>query len=93
MTTWVFLRGLVRERRHWGKFPADFQRECPDADIVTLDLPGNGAADSPPIKVIPIPFSANGTTPGYRVAIFDAWNEACGRPWRGVVDIEKELRR
>ena len=42
MTTWVLLRGLVRERRHWGKFPADFQGEFPNADIVALDLPGNG---------------------------------------------------
>ena len=42
MTTWVLLRGLVREQRHWGKFPAEFQREFPDADLVTLDLPGNG---------------------------------------------------
>ncbi|MFI4940655.1 MAG: alpha/beta fold hydrolase [Burkholderiales bacterium] len=42
MTTWVFLRGLVREKRHWGHFPADFQREMADADIVMLDLPGNG---------------------------------------------------
>lgn len=43
MTTWVLLRGLVREQRHWGKFPAAFQREFPDAALVTLDLPGNGA--------------------------------------------------
>jgi hypothetical protein len=28
-----------------------------------------------------------------RVAAFDAWNEKAGRPWRGVTDIEKELRR
>lgn len=43
MTSWVFLRGLIREKRHWGRFPADFRHEIPDADIVTLDLPGNGA--------------------------------------------------
>jgi pimeloyl-ACP methyl ester carboxylesterase len=42
MTTWVFLRGLMREQRHWGRFPADFHREIGDAKIVTLDLPGNG---------------------------------------------------
>jgi hypothetical protein len=28
-----------------------------------------------------------------RVAVFDAWYEAAGRPWRGVKDIEAELRR
>lgn len=48
MTTWVFLRGLVREKRHWGKFPADFQQEFADAEIVTLDLPGNGTLHQVP---------------------------------------------
>jgi hypothetical protein len=28
-----------------------------------------------------------------RVAAFDQWNEAAGRPWKGVTDIEAELRR
>lgn len=28
-----------------------------------------------------------------RVAAFDKWNEAAGRPWKGVTDIEAELRR
>ncbi|HXA48071.1 MAG TPA: alpha/beta hydrolase, partial [Burkholderiaceae bacterium] len=43
MTTWVFLRGLIREKRHWGAFPDVFQQEFADANIVTLDLPGNGS--------------------------------------------------
>lgn len=50
MTTWVLLRGLVREQRHWGDFPEFFQREFPGENIVTLDLPGNGTLyhyDSP----------------------------------------------
>lgn len=46
MTTWVFLRGLTRESRHWGDFPqrfrAAFNGELAEGDIVTLDLPGNG---------------------------------------------------
>jgi len=42
MTTWVLLRGLAREARHWGDFPAVFRNEFPDADILTPDLPGNG---------------------------------------------------
>ncbi len=28
MTTWVFLRGLMREARHWGEFTAAFQGSC-----------------------------------------------------------------
>lgn len=39
---WVLLRGLVRERRHWGAFPAQLQAALPGSVIVTPDLPGNG---------------------------------------------------
>jgi pimeloyl-ACP methyl ester carboxylesterase len=46
MTTWVFLRGLTREARHWGDFPELFRGVFADelsvSDILTLDLPGNG---------------------------------------------------
>ena len=40
--TWVLLRGLMREARHWGDFPALFGAAFPAAAIVTPDLPGNG---------------------------------------------------
>lgn len=40
---WVLLRGLVRERRHWGAFPAQLQAALPGSVIVTPDLPGNGS--------------------------------------------------
>jgi pimeloyl-ACP methyl ester carboxylesterase len=43
MATWVFLRGLVREQRHWGRFVDQFQGAMPGHRVVTLDLPGNGA--------------------------------------------------
>ena len=39
---WVLLRGLMREARHWGPFPAQLQHAFPDANIITPDLPGNG---------------------------------------------------
>jgi len=42
MTAWIFLRGLTRESRHWGGFPALFRREMPDAEVFMPDLPGNG---------------------------------------------------
>jgi pimeloyl-ACP methyl ester carboxylesterase len=41
--TWVLLRGLTRERRHWGDFPDVFARAIAAANVVALDLPGNGA--------------------------------------------------
>ena len=43
MSTWVLLRGLTRERRHWGSFPTTFSQAVPDANVNALDLPGNGA--------------------------------------------------
>jgi pimeloyl-ACP methyl ester carboxylesterase len=51
MTTWIFLRGLMREKRHWGQFPAEFLGEMSNADIVTLDLPGNGTLYREPSRV------------------------------------------
>ncbi|NRR31115.1 alpha/beta hydrolase [Oxalobacteraceae bacterium] len=42
MSTWILLRGLMREQRHWGRFPQQLAQALPDARIVTPDLPGNG---------------------------------------------------
>ena len=43
MTTWVLLRGLMRESRHWGEFPLQFQNAMDAQHVVTLDFPGNGS--------------------------------------------------
>jgi pimeloyl-ACP methyl ester carboxylesterase len=43
MTPWILLRGLMRETRHWGAFPQILSGYFPDAEIVMLDLPGNGS--------------------------------------------------
>ena len=45
--TWLLLRGLTREARHWGEFARQLAPLLPTPDsgapqIVTLDLPGNG---------------------------------------------------
>jgi pimeloyl-ACP methyl ester carboxylesterase len=43
MRTWVLLRGLARESRHWGAFPTVLDRHLPVGDVVVApDLPGNG---------------------------------------------------
>ena len=49
--TWVLLRGLAREARHWNTFAARFSKDHADQAIITLDLPGNGAffAETSPI--------------------------------------------
>lgn len=43
MKTWVLLRGLTRESRHWGEFPDTFRRQIVDAEVCLIDLPGNGS--------------------------------------------------
>ena len=40
--TWVLLRGLARESRHWGDLPRLLAGATGQA-VLTLDLPGNGA--------------------------------------------------
>jgi pimeloyl-ACP methyl ester carboxylesterase len=40
--TWILLRGLVREQRHWEGFPDVFQTYLPDDEIILYDFPGNG---------------------------------------------------
>lgn len=39
---WLLLRGLVREQRHWGDFPALLKSQFPDDRIVLYDSAGNG---------------------------------------------------
>lgn len=43
MNTWVLFRGLMRESRHWGEFPALLQHALNGSAVVTLDFPGNGS--------------------------------------------------
>lgn len=51
--TWVFLRGLMRDSRHWGTFPQTFRQRFPDARIELIDFPGNGLLnrDASPLRV------------------------------------------
>jgi pimeloyl-ACP methyl ester carboxylesterase len=43
MRSWVFLRGLMREARHWGDFPTQFKQVSGAERIITVDFPGNGS--------------------------------------------------
>jgi pimeloyl-ACP methyl ester carboxylesterase len=38
---WLLLRGLVRERRHWGEFPTQLAART-GGSVLSLDLPGVG---------------------------------------------------
>jgi pimeloyl-ACP methyl ester carboxylesterase len=75
MGRWVLLRGLMREQRHWGDFPAQLAQALDGAAIVTPDLPGNGSrhADSSPGSVAAMVdacrarLRADGQPPPYRL--------------------------
>lgn len=51
MTTWILLRGLTRESAHWGGFPQTLSERLPGAEVVALDLPGNGSLHAEPSPV------------------------------------------
>ena len=54
MTTFVLLRGLAREARHWGEVGALLQRRLAGGEaVIALDLPGNGLrqGETSPIRV------------------------------------------
>jgi alpha-beta hydrolase superfamily lysophospholipase len=42
MKSWVLLRGLMREKRHWGVFADLLQQKYPADQILMVDWPGNG---------------------------------------------------
>lgn len=46
MTTWILLRGLTHEIRHWGDFPRLLAATLPEARVLPLELPGNGALNA-----------------------------------------------
>lgn len=54
---WILLRGLSRESGHWGEFPQLLREQIvarqPGAELVLLDLPGNGVlyAQTSPVNV------------------------------------------
>jgi pimeloyl-ACP methyl ester carboxylesterase len=42
MSTWLLLRGLTRETRHWGHLPRLLREAAGAERLLLLDLPGNG---------------------------------------------------
>ncbi len=50
---WIFLRGLARETRHWGKFPSIFQDTFPNTHHYVLEIPGVGKKfeETPPTQL------------------------------------------
>src|SRR4051812_33518924 len=49
-TAWILLRGLAREKEHWGPFVEQIQAAFPGDEVLAIDLPGVGefATESSP---------------------------------------------
>lgn len=74
--TWLLLRGLTRERGHWGDFAQQWAHDLPPGSrVLTPDLAGNGTrcADDSPASVAGLldslraDLAAQGLRPPYRV--------------------------
>ncbi len=107
MSRWIFLRGLMRESRHWGDFPERFRAHVPDAEVFTPDLPGNGR-----LHAVPSPQRIEETMEACRRMLADAalappyhvlglslgamvaiaWAQAHPQELRGCVLINTSLR-
>jgi pimeloyl-ACP methyl ester carboxylesterase len=56
LTRLILLRGLAREARHWGDLPDRLTSNLDGAQVVALDLPGNGVrhCERSPISIEPM---------------------------------------
>lgn len=105
--TWVLLRGLTREQRHWGGFPKLLTEHLPGAKIVALDLPGNGrlCAQTSPATVSEMAeqcraeLSSRGIRPPYHVLamslgamVTTAWAHRHPEEIQGCVLINTSMR-
>lgn len=105
--TWILLRGLTRESRHWGDFGAQFQHALPGSQVLALDLPGNGALNWQPSPLRVQDMVAHcraellrrGLQPPYQVLAMSlgamvavAWAETCPHELASMVLINTSLR-
>jgi len=104
---WVLLRGLTREQRHWGTFPSELAAAFPNAAVLTLDLPGNGALNQmrSPTRVEAMAafcrdqLRSRGIAPPYRILamslgamVATAWCSAHPQEVAGLVLINTSMR-
>jgi len=102
MTTWVLLRGLARESRHWGPFPLAFAGVLGGAasgttQVITVDLPGSGRVNHlrSPLDVPAIAehcradLGARGVRPPYRLLGLSL-GAMVATAWAGIAPHEVE---
>jgi pimeloyl-ACP methyl ester carboxylesterase len=107
MSTWILLRGLTRETRHWGRLPMLLQEAMPGARMLMLDLPGNGTSAALPaplsveemVALVRRAASQEGALPPYRVLamslggmVATAWAQAYPGEVERLVLINTSMR-
>src|ERR1700690_3550022 len=108
MSTWVLLGGLMGESRDWGGFPAVLGVHLPGAEVMALDLPGNGrlfqssslCSVEQMADFCRAELSLRGVAPPYHLLglsmgamVAVAWATLLPRELRGCVLINSSLRR
>ncbi|WP_019450969.1 alpha/beta hydrolase [Cupriavidus sp. BIS7] len=73
MSTWIFLRGLTRESRHWGTLPELWASRGLGQPLL-IDLPGNGVA-----RHVAVPATVHGMMEAVRAT---AHASGAPGPWR-----------
>lgn len=107
MSTWILLRGLMREARHWGEFPQQLGQALGCQQLLTPDFAGNGqlahlpSASSVPqmMQQIRGDLSAAGYSPPYHIVALSlgamaatAWAQTYPQEIAGAVLINTSLR-
>ena len=107
MSTWVLLRGLMREARHWGDFPQQLGQALGSKQLVTPNFAGNGqlshllSASNVPqmVQQIRRDVLAAGYPPPYHIVALSlgamaatAWAQTFPQELAGTVLINTSLR-
>ncbi len=82
---WVLLRGLTREAGHWGVFVPMLREAAAPREVITPDLPGNGALWQQPsprsvpamMEAVRLQLAADGARPPYRLCAMSLGAMVC----------------
>lgn len=82
MSTWILLRGLTRESRHWGAFPETFRREIGAAADVDVDVDVDGVG---------VGVGGEGEGEGDRIALLDLPGNGRERALRAPLSVAEMM--
>jgi pimeloyl-ACP methyl ester carboxylesterase len=107
VSTWILLRGLAREARHWADFPERLRASGIEGNIVLADLPGSGVHSrvrvptnvDAMVDFVRADLMSHGYTPPFRLVALSlgamiavAWAQRETREVEGLVLINTSMR-